>query len=106
MKFAQAAFTAAEIVCIPDPQPDAGKEFWAELSRPIFRALGYQPTQKQLMAIDAPEDARLWMREVLSSGGGLVLVRSAERFPRACEIIDGAGGSVGFRAERVAGLAA
>lgn len=95
--FAAAAFAAADVVCIPNGDAEPVQELWGELSRPIFRALGFHATERQVGAIDAPEDARISMRQVLLSGGGLVLVRSADRFPRACEIIHATGGCVGFR---------
>jgi len=96
--FAAAAFPAADLVCIPDGDAESAREFWVGLSRPFLRAFRCSPTEKQVSTIDAPEDLRSWMRAVLLSGGGLVLVRSADRFPRACEIIHATGGCVGFRA--------
>jgi len=91
-----AAFAAGDFVCIPaeEPQPAAG--FWDEFCASILRAIGDHPGKEQVETIDAPESVRNSMRQILSSGGGLVLVRTMERLPQACHIIQTSGGRVGF----------
>ena len=87
----------AEYLCIPSGEIEPLGSFWAELSRPFARLLGGSwTTEEQITGIDAPEAARACMGQVLSSGGGLVLICAAHRFPRACEIIHAAGGRVGL----------
>lgn len=94
--FAAAAFADADFVCIPgeELQPPAG--LWAELCGTMYRIVGQLPSQTQVEAIDAPEHVRECIRQVLATGGGLVLVRSSDRFSQACNIIQMAGGRIGF----------
>ena len=90
-----AAFDSTEFLCVPEVEEEVGG-FWAELYRPLCCALGHDPRRRQLTSFHAPDHAQTWMRQILMAGGGLLLVRSADRFPQACEIIYGAGGRVGF----------
>lgn len=85
-----------EFFCIPDGEDRPVGGVWSGLSRPLSRVLGYDWTETPMTPIEAPETVRDCMRQVLLSGGGIVLVRAADRFPTACEIIHAAGGRVGF----------
>lgn len=90
------ALEESEFFCIPDVDSSPTGGVLSGLSRPLSRVLGYDWTEKQITPIEAPETVRECVRHVLSSGGGIVLVRAADRFPTACEIIHAAGGRVGF----------
>ncbi len=94
--FVAAAFAAHEVVCVPAKQDNPGDTLLAKLYRSLTRLFGYQSQEQPVIAIDAPE-IRARIQRVLESGGGLVLVRSANRFPQACEIIHQAGGRVGVQ---------
>ncbi len=69
---------------------------WAGLRARLTRIAGEQSAEMQLRGI-LLEPVRTYVRQVLGSGGGVVLIRAAQFFPRACEIIRNAGGRVGLQ---------
>ncbi len=94
--FQEAAFTPTDLVCICGPQrPGSLNGGWAGLYARVARTLT-DSAEIHVSGI-VSEPTRRCIRQVLAAGGGVVLIRAAHRFPRACEIIRSAGGQVGLQ---------
>ncbi len=91
--FDAAAFTTSDIVSISPSGADHGRGAWRWLFA-FFRRSG----NKHINVIRPTGPVQASVREVLASGGGLVFIHTASRFPQACEIILSSGGHIGVQA--------